>query len=86
MVIIWLLFGIISAVVGSNKGRSGCGWFILGILLGPLGLILALVVPPDQAELEVRQILDGTKRRCPICAELVKPEAKKCHYCGSDLS
>ena len=30
VIIAWLLFGIVSAVVASNKGRSGCGWFLLG--------------------------------------------------------
>lgn len=40
----WFLFGIISAVIAVIKGRSGCGWFILGSLLGPFGLILTLVV------------------------------------------
>jgi len=41
ILLIWLLFGIVSAVVASNKGRSGCGWFALGVLLGPFGFILA---------------------------------------------
>ena len=43
-VIIWFLFGIISAIVAGSKGRNGCGWFLLGFLLGPFGLLLALVV------------------------------------------
>ena len=35
---IWLLSGIVSAMVATNKGRSGCSWFLLGFLLGPVGL------------------------------------------------
>lgn len=32
-VIIWLLFGIASAVVASNRGESGCVWFFAGAFL-----------------------------------------------------
>ena len=48
--LLWLSFGIISAVIAANKGRSGRGWFVLGLLLGPLGIILALVVSKNQEE------------------------------------
>ena len=48
--LLWLSFGIISAAIAANKGRSGCGWFVLGLLLGPLGIILALVVSKSQEE------------------------------------
>jgi len=40
----WLLFGILGAWIATTKGRSGCGWFILCSVLGPIGLILAAVI------------------------------------------
>lgn len=85
-VVIWLLFGVVSAVIASSKGRSGCGWFLLGILLGPFGLILALVVGRNTTEVERREIQGGEMKRCPHCAELIRREAIKCRFCGSDLS
>ena len=24
-------------------------------------------------------------RACPFCAEIIRPEAKMCHFCGRDL-
>lgn len=44
-VIIWLAFGVAGGMMMSNKGRSGCGGFFLGFVLGPIGLAFALIAP-----------------------------------------
>ena len=88
--LIWLCFGIAAAIVASNKNRSGFGWFLLGILLGPFGLIFALVVakierPPDPytplPALTADQFIDQQTKLCPHCAETIKLAAKKCRFC-----
>ena len=51
ILIVWLLFGIVSAVVASNKGRSGCGWFLLGHFFVDIPrLILSLVAAKNQGK------------------------------------
>jgi hypothetical protein len=41
---LWFLFGILGAWIATTKGRSGCGWFLLCALTGPLGLFFAAIV------------------------------------------
>jgi len=41
-IFIWLLFGIIGAAILGSHDRAGCGCLV-GALLGPLGIVLALV-------------------------------------------
>ena len=46
---IWFGFGAWAAYIARNKSGGGCIGFLLGILLGPIGLIIALLLPyrPD---------------------------------------
>src|SRR5690349_15324810 len=42
-IIAWVIFGLIGAAIGSSKGL-GCAGFLLGVLLGPIGLIIVAVM------------------------------------------
>jgi hypothetical protein len=85
LLFIWFLFGVVTAVVATNKGLNGCGWFILGVLLGPFGFILSLVVSKDRSAVEQSALRSGEMKKCPHCAELIKTEAVKCRYCGEQV-
>lgn len=63
-VVIWLAFGVVGAMIMSGKGRSGCGGFALGVLLGPIGLIMALLLRPSEENEAERQLrIEEIKRR-----------------------
>jgi hypothetical protein len=42
---VWLLIGILGAWIATSKGRGGCFWFLMCAFLGPIGLLIAAVVP-----------------------------------------
>lgn len=92
LVIIWLLFGFVAMIIANSKGRTGCGWFILGCLFGPFSLVVAalpsLVTPPASpaAPIAPPPGPEGDSRRCPFCAEIIRREAIKCRFCGSDVT
>lgn len=76
---IWILFGLVASVIASSKGRSGCGWFLLGILLGPFSLMVAAM--PSLKIANNNEPDPKTHFICPDCAEFVRKEARICKHC-----
>ena len=63
-VVVWVLSGVICGVIAGGKARNKEGWFLAGLLFGPIGIVLALVVQPNQAQLEHSRVATGSMKRC----------------------
>ena len=77
MLLFWLLLGaLIGAYAAQCKGFSVIGGLLGGALLGPLAFLMFFVSGVSSGD---------QQRKCPFCAEWVKPEAKVCKHCHKEL-
>jgi len=83
--LVWsTVFAVITTIIASTKGLSLGKWAAIGFILGPIGMIWVLVTAADEATLAAQRIAQGELKKCPFCAESIKPEAVVCKHCGKD--
>lgn len=88
LLVIWIICGVVTAIIAASKGRSVAGWLLVGLVLGIFGIILiaclpALVKeaprsPPQYAAIQEPRL----EKNCPDCGETVLYVAKVCKHCG----
>ena len=57
LIISALVFAPLASYLAGRRARSAAMWFLLGVVLGPLAIVLLLFAPPG---------------RCPDCGERVR--------------
>lgn len=72
-------------MIANLRGAPAPFGFVLGFLFGPFGLIAAFYLG-DEEWREDALIERRRRKRCPDCAELVKPQARVCRYCRHDFA
>lgn len=71
LVAFWLVCGVVGGVIGNTKD-AGVSGFLLGALLGPLGVLAAFAV-------------DG-RPQCEKCRTRIDPKATICPQCRTERS
>lgn len=74
--VIAFFFGLATGIVGKGKGSSFFIWFLIGMVLPPLGLIAVILYRVDK---------DEPERQCPNCHKPLKLYVQVCPRCGTDL-
>jgi hypothetical protein len=74
VVVGWIACGLIGGALASEKGRGSDG-LLLGFLFGPIGIVIALLLPPKAVAHK-----QGTKH-CPYCATAIDVSEMKCPNC-----
>lgn len=83
-IVFWLICGGVAAMIANSRGGDGMMGFIAGVLLGPLGIVVACFMGGEKAVAD-KQLADGAMKKCPRCAELVQPDAQICKHCGHEF-
>lgn len=73
-VILVLFLAASTAKAASDKGCSATLWFIAGVLLPGLALVVALFLDEQLV------------KECPRCLHRVNHDARICSYCGHDFA
>lgn len=90
LLVVLVLWGFFCVLVGNYAQRKGFDRAtntVLAVFFSPLLMFLIVASRSARpAAVELAAIQSGSARKCPSCAELVKAEAVKCRYCGSELT
>jgi len=80
-----LLSGYAGMTVWARKGGRPAGGFLVGGLLGAIGVFILVAAKPRQSEIDSVARSRGLVP-CPYCAEPVKHQARACWHCQRDIA
>lgn len=79
-----VVIGLVPAFIAKSKGRNFILWWIYGAGLFIIAIIHIFVIKSTNQQNE-KDMLDEGMKKCPFCAEFIKPDAKVCRYCSRDI-
>jgi len=89
-IVFLVIYILISAMIGiwmlkdaDRRGKNPVVWFIIGLILGIIGLIIWYLIRPKTFKEETKK--KDTDRICPNCGRVIPLDAMVCPYCGKDF-
>lgn len=67
--VLWVIWGVVAAVIASNRGGDMAKWLVAGIIFGPFSFPFAL--------------FEGGP--CPFCMSRISTQATVCPKCSRNL-
>ena len=75
---VWVACGLIAERIRQGKAADGRDWFAIGLLLGPIGLLMALGPEPSDA---------AQRPVCIHCGKVVaRGRERFCNHCGEPFA
>jgi hypothetical protein len=96
-IVVWIVCGIASGWISQTRGASSpVEWFVIGVIFGPLGVLLAILFakPPAVPVAPVSAIPPALsaaagqpgRYQCPHCSRPIDGSTPFCPHCGGRLS
>lgn len=82
--ILAMMLAVIPGGIAHSKGHSFFAFWLFGVLLLVVALPVAITLKNHRPTLDRRAMAHGGGVRCPYCAEIIRPQAKVCRFCGRD--
>lgn len=79
------VLGLVPAVIARAKGHSFLAWWLCGAGLFIVALPASILIKPATGSNDITG-LAPRRKKCPFCAEFIKPEARVCRFCGREVS
>ena len=75
------ILGVVVGMIAKSKGYDFFPWWLYGALIFIVAIVHVLIIKPNEGHAEI-VALDSGGNKCPMCAEIVKGDAKVCRFCG----
>lgn len=69
VILSWLVFGGAASYFASQRGRDPFAWFMIGMLLGILGLLLLFLLPPLEEAKDEAVTEESVGEAVPVASE-----------------
>lgn len=84
--VIYLALAVAVGYWNYTRGNSFILGLIIALIATPiLAAIFVAITKKNPAKLEKRTVKSGEMKKCPACAELVRADARKCRFCGTEI-